>query len=388
MSRDRTPVAPQIIDEAAQWFVSMREPSASKENCAAFTDWLRTSPVHVRVYLEIAKLWGDSARIGPEFSADVIADRARNVVPLKQGSDLPHLTISDSQSLVMAAQRESSAPSEDGGARLGLGAMVLSRRFAIAASLLTVFLAGGSAWWHLTFARTYVTDVGEQRMITLEDGSIVKLNSRSRFAVRMSARKRQVDILVGEALFQVAHDTVRPFIVKSGAITIRAVGTQFDVNRTRFATVVTVVEGRVQVRAPLPPGPSVQPPSAQGVGSSGVKDSNLEPSAAAILLSAGEQASVDMRGTLARSPKANVAAATSWLQQELIFEGESLSTVIEEFNRYSRTPIVLSDPSLANMRINAVFHTTSPESLLRFVTRLDGIAVERSEGEIRIYRKP
>ncbi len=61
--------------------------------------------------------------------------------------------------------------------------------------------------------------------------------------------------------------------------------------------------------------------------------------------------------------------------------------MIEAFNRYTRVPIVLSDPSLADLRINAVFHTTSPDSLLKFLLRFDGIHVEQSAKEIRIYRK-
>ncbi len=92
-------------------------------------------------------------------------------------------------------------------------------------------------------------------------------------------------------------------------------------------------------------------------------------------------------GAMRRSEKANTAAAVSWLQQELTFEDQPLTDVLEEFNRYSRTPIVLADPTLGNMRINAVFHTTNPDSLLRFISRYDNVQIERSDDEIRITRK-
>jgi transmembrane sensor len=333
MSHARTSVAPQIIDQASEWFVAMREPSVSAEHREAFADWLRASPVHVGAYLEITRLWADSAGISPEFSADATAAQADNVFPLR------------------------SEPGHPGASHKH----PVSRRLALAASLLAACLLGATAWWHFTRPPTYVADVGEQRIITLEDGSTVKLNSRSRFAVSMTPQQRQVDLLEGEALFEVTHNSSRPFIVTSGEVAIRAVGTQFDVNRKRSGTVVTVVEGRVQVTGP---------------------------SAGSIFLSAGEQATVGSRGMVARQSKANIGAVTSWLQQELVFEGEPLSAVIEEFNRYSRTPIVLSDPSLADLRINAVFHTTNPDSLLRFVTRFDGVEIERTDNEIRIHRKP
>lgn len=104
------------------------------------------------------------------------------------------------------------------------------------------------------------------------------------------------------------------------------------------------------------------------------------------LLGAGEQATIDRTG-VAIEPKANIAAATSWLHRELVFQGSPLSQVIQEFNRYSDTPIVLGDPSLGDLRINAVFHTTDPASLLRFLSQLEGVEVQRSTSEIKIARR-
>ena len=71
---------------------------------------------------------------------------------------------------------------------------------------------------------------------------------------------------------------------------------------------------------------------------------------------------------------------------KLIFEDQPLSAVIEEFNRYTRVPIVLSDASLPDLRVNAVFHTTNVDSLLRFLSRIDHVRIDRSPEEIRIVR--
>lgn len=344
MRRD-TSVAPQIIDEASGWFVAMREPSATGEQREAFAQWLRASPIHVRVYLDIVRLWGDGARIDPQFNVMADAPAAPNIVPLH-------------------GQTSSSEPGREDVLAGSSRSRLFAGRARLAASFVLVcLLAGAGTWWQINRPPTYVADIGEQRVITLEDGSTVRLNSRSKLSVALTPALRQVTLLQGQAMFEVAKDAARPFIVHSGDVTIRAVGTAFDVYRKSSGTVVTVVEGKVEV-AGSSPGAHVSYP-----------------------IAAGEQAAVSPAGEIERRAKPNIAAATSWLQQELVFDGQSLGTVVEEFNRYLRAPIVLSDPSLAALRINAVFHTTSPDSLLRFVTRFEGVEVERTDGEIRITRR-
>jgi len=93
-------------------------------------------------------------------------------------------------------------------------------------------------------------DVGEQRSIALADGSIIDLNARSRIRVRLSKDERDVELLQGQALFHVAKDNSRPFVVRSDTTVVRAVGTEFDVYRKKNGTVITVLEGRVVVESP------------------------------------------------------------------------------------------------------------------------------------------
>ena len=367
MSKQHHAVAPQIIDEASEWFVTMREPSASAEDREAFAEWMRASPVHVGAYLEIARLWADASRIDAAVAVDLDSDQSPNVVPLGAYHSSE------------AAALDLIASGRPGALAKGSESRSLPRRWMIAASFAVALIASGS-WLYVNRAPTYTTDVGEQRTITLEDGSIVKLNSRSGFKVRMSPTLREIELVDGQALFEVAHDTRRPFIVTSGNSAIRAVGTQFDVNRKHSGTIVTVIEGRVKLDTVGASGASVTAPrEAPGESRSG--------DAGQIYLSAGEQIRVAASGAMERTANPNTAAAVSWLQQELIFEGQPLADVLEEFNRYTRIPIVLADPTLADLRVNAVFHTTNPDSLLRFISRYDHIQVERSEKEIRISRR-
>jgi transmembrane sensor len=347
MFKDRSTIAPQIIDEASEWFVTMREPSTSTEEREAFAEWLRASPVHVSAYLEIARVWADASRIDRDLFTDLPPSDAfpANVIALPTDGAQPR------RRPVVAERKR--------------------RRIAVAfaASLLLALIVGG-AWLYANRATAYITDIAEQRTITLEDGTIVRLNSRSEFKVRMTPEQRRIELVAGQALFEVAHDANRPFIVFSGNSAVRAVGTQFDVNRKQSGTTVTVIEGRVRLD---PVSPSAHRAAT--------------PSPPEVFLSAGEQIHVASSGEMEKTAKPNTAAAISWLQQELIFEGQPLSDVVEEFNRYTRTPLVLSDASLGELRINAVFHTTNPDSLLRFISRYDNVRIERAGAEIRISRR-
>lgn len=385
MSRATTSIAPQIIDEASDWFVLMREPSVSAQERERFSEWLRASPVHVGTYLEITRLWSDVTHIDPSLDLGSGAGELDNVVQLREG---PSVSVGE-----FAGEHQSDVPREAHRA-----VPSAKRPFLLAASVLMCVIASG-VWWYANRAQTYATDIGEQRTVTLEDGSIVKLNSSSRFTVRMSPERRQIDLVSGQALFEVAHETARPFIVKSGEVAVRAVGTQFDVNQRRSGTIVTVIEGRVKVDAvpsvglsrlftPSTPVPAElqQEPSRP---TSGARPEQSRGSAPNVSLSAsaGEQVRVAQNGAMERTTTANAEAAISWLQHELRFDDQPLSDVVEEFNRYARTPIVLVDPSLENLRINAVFHTTNPDSLLRFVSRFDGVRVEKTQKEIRIDKR-
>src|SRR5207249_1896122 len=161
-------------------------------------------------------------------------------------------------------------------------------------------LAGAWAWLEL-FSYFYSTGVGEQRSIELADGSTVSMNSKSRIRLRYSQAERSVDLLEGQALFHVAKDHARPFIVKADDTRVRAVGTQFDVYERRSGTVVTVLEGEVAVLAP-----AIAQAPRPGEGSTVPNDTP----ASAISVSAGEQLTVTPK-VARKSEHPNVAAATA-----------------------------------------------------------------------------
>jgi len=207
MSDKHPPIASEIIEQASEWFVTLREASASADTRTAFAEWLRLSPVHVRAYLEVAELWVDAAHV----RHDLIADPDSS------------LASTDSPASNVVQLSAASAPPNAGHSRRIGRVRTRSRALLAASFVAALVLAAGFITRQMLGAPTYAADVGEQRVITLEDGSIVRLNSRSRVRVQFSKPLREIDLLEGQALFQVAKDSTRPFIVHSGDLAVRAV---------------------------------------------------------------------------------------------------------------------------------------------------------------------
>ncbi len=342
MSRKAPRANLQTLEEASTWFVAFRSESPDENARQEFQDWLRRSPEHIRAYLEIASTYADipspeTGRTPPDLIEKARSSPEINVIPLSApGLMRPHLPDTRRRGTRLTGPRP------------------------VAAAAMLILAATGV--WLYTERHTYGTGIGEQRSITLPDGSIVELNSRSRVRVAFGADERKVELLSGQALFQVAKDASRPFIVESDRTRVRAVGTQFDVYRKSIGLTVTVIEGRVAVR------------SASAGEATGTH------------LVAGEQLTV----TATRAEKAerpNIAAATAWTRRQLVFDGTPLSEVIEEFSRHSTRRIVIDSAELANLRISGQYTSASPDSLLRFLSLQKGVIVAEVDGEIRIRRE-
>ena len=251
----------------------------------------------------------------------------------------------------------------------------------ITATLMLV-LASVGAWFYAE-RNTYGTDIGEQRAITMPDGSIVELNARSKVRIAFHDQQRDVELLEGQALFRVAKDHSRPFVVHAGATSVRAVGTQFDIYRKNAGTTVTVIEGRVAVLS----GPSVSEQTTETAREPNSPEAPIPvPMSLEMFLAAGEQMTVTSTHAV-KAERPNIAAATAWTQHELVFDGTSLSEVLEEFSRYSTHRLIVDSPDLANLKISGQYTSTSPESLLRFLTLQEGVVVTQVNGETHIRKE-
>jgi transmembrane sensor len=344
----------QIYAEASEWFVNCRSGALDDATRRKFDAWLRQSPQHLSAYLELAAIWDE----GPAL------DSAR-----RWDTDTLIAEALADQSNVMTLITPSTVRAP---------ATISHARWAAVVAFIAIGLAA-FVWVYLFREPIYVTQIGEQRSITLSDGSTMELNSRSRVRVRYSNHERALELLEGQALFRVAKNPSRPFIVTSAGTRVRAVGTQFDVNKKREGTVVTVVEGRVSVLTDVSEAhvdaitvnvteSMPQLPHESGAGSG-------------ILLAAGEQIAVSEKAAQ-KIQQPDVARAIAWTQKQLVFKAATLTEVAEEFNRYNPRPLIVQDPELYEFHISGVFASTDPGALLQFLRERAGVHVEESDNAI------
>jgi transmembrane sensor len=339
---------------AAEWLAEMAERPLTQASKAALADWLRESPRNVRELLDLTLMSEDlgKVRLPPEqIEAWVRAAREAAPVEISRGAcSSPSTKLRQTQ----------------------FG----RRRLALAASILLAVVAmAGYLWWQ---DGRYSTGRGEQKIITLADGSVVTLNTSSELKVRLSAGRRALLLMSGEAFFRVARDANRPFEVTAHETTVRAIGTQFNVRLAPTATIVSVTEGTVELHN--------QPASAG------------EPSGAlrtpAVRVSRGEEARI-ARGppdaheqpiALVKPEPPAVARAVAWTNGRVEFDDAPLPEVLSEFQRYRELRFEI-DPALHDLRLTGSFDARDPESALDYVATLTGIVVEKPAPATFIIRK-
>jgi len=360
------PEGRDIVAEASAWFAEFREGGVPAPVRALFDEWLRRSPEHIQAYLEVSAAWSELPTADPEGRIDVttLVVRAR--------------ASADDNVVALGGRGECASP--PGVAR---GQIAPRRRSlpALAASIsFAVVLLG--LWFVALRADTYSTGIGEQRTVRLADGSTVELNALSMISVRLSKTLRDIELARGQALFHVAKDRTRPFMVQSEGVTVRAVGTQFDVYRKRNGTTVTVLEGEVAVVPKRDSRTKPQEDSAPSILGSRA-DEAAGTNGATILVSAGEQVTVTPHEVQKRH-KADVTAATAWVEQRLIFDATPLGDVADEFNRYNTRKLVIADPALRSVGISGVYSTADPASLVGFLRAQSNLQVTETDAEIRV----
>lgn len=213
--------------------------------------------------------------------------------------------------------------------------------------------------------RIYSTTPDERTRITLADGSVVTLDSGTRLTARLGRSRRDITLLTGRALFQVAKDSQRPFVVKAGKRTITALGTVFDVRLSPRELRVTLAEGTVAIRPVNPRRGSPQQilkPHQQLVAIAGA--------------AAPELRTVDVDNAL------------SWADQQIFFEDEPLASAIDEMNRYSRLKIIV-DPAVADLRINGMFRVSNQARFIEALKIALPVDVRSNkEGRLVVSRRP
>lgn len=305
--------------EAADWFARLGTRSVSAETLQAFQSW-RMRPENAAAYRRLEELWrdADALRQDPQIRAAVEAAGRTRSRPRPQ---------------VIAAA---------------------SLAGALACVIVAVLLwrPGGA---------TYATEVGEQRLVRLEDGSQIRLDTASRVLVSLGRERRRVELAQGQALFSVAPDASRPFVVEAGPARVTAVGTVFAVRREAGATSVTLVSGTVDVA------------------------SVAAPAVPERRLAAGQQALVSRRRQEVRA--VDPALQTSWTEGRLIFRETPLAAAVDEVNRYLTSPVVLDAGGLSSVPVSGVFETGDRDAFVAATGELFGLqAVAAPDGSVTLTR--
>lgn len=210
------------------------------------------------------------------------------------------------------------------------------------------------------------TAVGQQRTITLEDGSTVQVNTHTAVTVHFTPRKREVLLADGEARFTVAKNAERPFIVTTPQACVRAVGTVFNVQVGAHRTSVAVLEGHVRIFGRADEMRVTESP----VLSSQPRSRFLKP---AEDLFAGQRAAVSRTGTILRDAGPSIERVSAWTRRQLVFRDEPLSELVAEFNRYHDKALRIEDPGLAGFRVSGTFDAYDIRSLMQYLENYQGV---------------
>lgn len=196
----------------------------------------------------------------------------------------------------------------------------------------------------------HTTAVGERKMLTLEDGSQVWMNSATALSVHYSANRRDISLLKGEALFQVSKDANRPFVVQASGGSVQAVGTRFDVDRQSQRVRVGVTEGEVKV-------------------SSGGQ---------AVPLKVAQQLEFENGSPPSTSSPLDINTAAAWQRGKLIFNSRPLAEVFADIERYMPGSLVVAG-TLPDTAVSGVFNLDDVPGMLNVLSRTQ---------PVRIYQLP
>lgn len=321
MTAQRDDIADNIKETAAYWIVRLAAPDCTPEDRCAFEAWRRADPEHREAY--------DRQKRGEAF-----VDR-----------NVGHPLLQEFAEEV----RAETEPQWNRRRAMKWGALAASLFVFVTASIFAFnTLAPFGDTRAIAAVEAYETAIGERSTIVLADGTSLTLNTNSKVEVDFKAEQRDIKLLRGQALFEVAKDMDRPFVVEAGGQRIVALGTAFDVRLDdRTGVQVTLIEGRVSVDEVLK-------------ASAGVEEGSTPetlPRSSKVVLNAGERF-VATSAAPAKVTQADIEEITSWRDGRLVFRKKPLPDVIAEMNRYSAQQLVLSDDyRLQDMTVSGVFDT-------------------------------
>lgn len=324
--------AQEIEDQAVRWVARLDRDGGAEDAQAALSAWLA----------------GDDRRRGAYFRAQAawqMVNRAR-ILGTGQYS--------------FAATDETDAGITDVAHEEKISVPHGRRKFWIGALAASIAVASFVGWNRMdTPAQHIETALGEIRQVPLKDGSLIAVNTDTELEVALKPRLRQIGLAKGEAWFRVAKDRNRPFIVETGDVIVRAVGTAFSVRRARHGASVQVTEGVVEVW-------------------------RTGDEANKIRVTAGERTFVNERsgGSPVAAQSAAIDRSLSWRSGQIVLSGDTLAAAVAEFNRYNDIKLEIRGDALARKQMVGRFRTNEPTAFAHSTATLFGADIEEAQNKI------
>ncbi len=291
-------ISDHVRQQAIGWLARIEADDLGAEE-DAFIQWLTKDEAHQIAFAEIEHLRSDLSALDQMSDVEI--------------------------SQAIAARAVAGSSTTDSNSSWGVVAVV---------AILLLLLAGvfGDDVWRW-FESDYMTVSGEQELVKLPDGSEVRLNTDSAIKFNYSARERRLELLRGEAYFQVTPQLKRPFIVTADDIEISALGTAFNIRLYE--------EGRVGV----------------SVLQSAVRVVNTtEEQLPAKQLNEGQYIKVD-RQKFNKIKSIDIEAVRGWHGGQLVVKSQPLSKVLAELSRYHSASVIPWDDELAALKVSGIFKT-------------------------------
>jgi transmembrane sensor len=340
-------ISDRIAEEAGYWDARLRSPECTEADRVRFAAWRDANPRHREAFERLQAILTTLHR--SKARADVRALRDAAVTAEKPRASHGRLFAAVTGSIACALACWMILP--DHLRRVPVGELLTMAESLVESQA----------------AEIYETGTGQRSTCTLRDGSSVELDAKTRLKVAFNKNTRAVELVYGQALFHVAHNTQRPFIVRAADREITAVGTEFDVRLDATSVRVTLIEGKVKVShdtaaagtAFLTPGQQLVARLSETPGMSGGGPGATRESALPHAGSADTEALIHL---------VDIEKVTGWRDGRIFLEDSTLPEAVAEMNRHSPLQIIVRDPQLATLRVNGMFRAGEQQA---FVSALE-----------------
>jgi len=326
-------ITDQMINESEDWFDQLSAMSVNDRVLEEFKLWLEQNPAHQQAY------------------AQVFMCQDENITfPILSGKS------GTNDSVAVPNNRRNSGERRN-----------TIMRWGAVAALILITVLGYYTFLASPDIKEYSTQIAEIRKILLEDGSVITLGASSQISVvKFTDTERRISLEKGEALFDIAHDSNKPFIVESGKTEVRVLGTIFNLNRTIDYLAVSLIEGKIEVHQKIAIGalPFFEEE----------KTVTLHPAQM-----------VRVKENILNYPEQKkIKQMASWVDGRLSYFNVPLSIVISDINRYSRVPLKVEDKSLGDLPVTAVFGTDQIDIMIEGLAQILPVTITRGQNNTYI----